>query len=208
MIAMYNSLRGILSAKDSNTSASFACLDIQGVEYILEISRTCFMDLPNLGEELRLLCYLQVREDQMYLLGFLKEEERLLFLDLLKVEGIGPKQALKILSGMQAKGLGELLEAGDVDGLERIPGLGKKTAQKMVLALKGKLSLDSAFVGTGKTAKEDLGAYEDLAQALVNMGYDRKSCVEVLKRIIPEYADLEASKKEQELLRRAIVELS
>lgn len=211
MITMYNSISGILSGKTASGAVCQALVDNQGIEWVLEVSRTCLMELPETGASVRLLCFLVVREDTQYLAGFHREEERRLFLDLMKVEGIGAKQALKILSGMRSDSIAALLEQGDVDGLERIPGLGKKTAQKMVLALKGKLTLDEAVPGrtaAGNRDNRNLGEHEDIAQALVSMGYDRKSVVTVLEELIPQVQGLDKSQREQELLRRAIMGLS
>ena len=180
---------------------------VGGVEWIAETSRTTLQSLPN-NAEARVFTFLVHREDQMYLVAFATEAERAMFLDLIKVEGIGAKAALKILSAIAPERLAALLEAGDIDGLEALPGLGKKTAQKMVLALKGKLSLEETGNPGGAPVRTEMGVYEDLALALVAMGYERRSVNEVLKRLIPEYQDKPLAQQEQELLRRAIVELS
>ncbi len=209
MIGIFNSLSGIISQKMALTLGCQVCIMVSGVEWIAETSRTTLQNLPKTGEEGRLFTFLVHREDQMYLVGFATEAERAMFLDLLKVEGIGAKAALKILSAIVPERLAALLEAGDIDGLEALPGLGKKTAQKMVLALKGKLSLEESLPGRpgAVVVKTDLGAYEDLAVALVAMGYERKSVAEVIKRLIPEYQDKPFAQQEQEMLRRAIIEL-
>lgn len=212
MIGLYNSLTGSISRKIQTTQQCQVCITVQGVEWIAETSRVSLQSLPELGVESKLYTFLVHREDQMYLCAFSSEAERSMFLDLIKVEGIGAKAALKILSAIMPARLAALLEAGDVDGLEALPGLGKKTAQKMVLALKGKLTMDDETVMGNPHApggfKGDLGAYEDVAQALVTMGYDRKSVVEVLKRLIPTVQDKPVPLQEQELMRLSIIELS
>jgi Holliday junction DNA helicase RuvA len=207
MIGMFNSLSGTVSRKLLSNQGCQVCLMVGGIEWIAETSRTTLQGLPN-NAEARLFTFLIHREDQMYLVAFASEVERAMFLDLIKVEGIGAKAALKILSAIAPERLAALLEAGDVDGLEALPGLGKKTAQKMVLALKGKLSLEETDKPGNTPVRTELGVYEDLALALVAMGYERRSVNEVLKRLIPEYQDKPFAQQEQELLRRAIVELS
>ncbi len=210
MITMYNSISGTLTGRLIETAGQQACVETGGIEWILEISKSSFVDLPAEGSQVRLYVYCHTREDQAYLCGFLKLEERHLFLDLLKVEGIGPKQALKILSGAQVDRLLVLLEEGNVEGLEQLPGLGKKTAQKMVLTLKGKLKLDDESpAAKQRSATIDIAKdYEELAQALVQMGYDRKLAVVALNKLIPEFKDFPKAHQEQELLRRAIIDLS
>jgi Holliday junction DNA helicase RuvA len=212
MIGLFNSLSGTISRKILSPQQCQVCIQVQGVEWLAETSRTSLQALPETGAEARLYTYLVHREDLMYLCAFASDAERAMFLDLLRVEGIGAKAALKILSAIQPGRLAALLDAGDVDGLEALPGLGKKTAQKMVLALKGKLTIDESGEerkprSAGAAVKGDLGIHEDLAQALVAMGYERKAVVEVLKRLIPEYADKPILQQEQEMLRRAIIEL-
>jgi Holliday junction DNA helicase RuvA len=138
----------------------------------------------------------------MKLYGFSSEKRRATFLELLKVEGIGPKGALRIMGGIGQEDLEAALEAGDLDRLERVPGLGKKTAQKMLLALKGKLARLDA---------DDRGSqpYGDLAEALANMGYDKRAAAEALNKAaagLPE--GVQGAERETQLLKRAIVHLS
>jgi Holliday junction DNA helicase RuvA len=211
MVTMFNSLSGQVSRKAISAQGAQVCLLVGGVEWIADTSRNSLQSLPPIGGEARLFTYLIHREDQMYLIGFAGEAERAMFIDLIKVEGIGAKAALKILSAVAPERLAGLLEAGDIDGLEALPGLGKKTAQKMVLALKGKLSLDEsapAGAASGSAPRGELGEFEDLAQALVAMGYERKSVAEAIKRLAPEFAGKPRAQAEQEMMRRAIIELS
>jgi Holliday junction DNA helicase RuvA len=154
--------------------------------------------------------WLYHREDQMKLYGFASTRERDLFLDLMKVDGVGPKQAIKILSSIQVPDLEAALEGSDLARLQAAPGIGTKTAQKMILALKGKLTY------AADSGKEKGGAkkseYEDIVLALVGMGFDRKQTVDAVDSIA---ADLLASGTartsatfEKELFHRAIVGLS
>ncbi len=125
----------------------------------------------------------------------------MLFLDLLKVDGIGPKQAIRILSGANVDSFAEILEAGDVDSLKRIPGIGVKSAQKIILALKGKLTLKEA---------EEAEEGRDLVTALADMGFDRRKAAAVVASLLEETREegIAGEKLEQEIFRRAIVRLS
>jgi Holliday junction DNA helicase RuvA len=193
---MFNSIRGKITGKFSE------CVYILcgGIEWDISAPPTDIARLPAQGEEGRLFTWLFHREDQMKLYGFESEGRRATFLELLKVEGIGPKGALKILGGIGQEELEAALEAGDLARLEAVPGLGKKTAQKMLLALKGKLVRISA-------APES--PYGDLVEALAGMGYDRRAAADALVRaeklIPPETA---AAEKEKLLFKEAIVFLS
>jgi Holliday junction DNA helicase RuvA len=136
----------------------------------------------------------------MKLYGFAGEERRITFLELLKVEGIGPKGALKIMGGIGQDEFEKALESEDLARLEAVPGLGKKTAQKMILALKGKLTSAKAAPKT---------PYGDLVEALTEMGYDRRAAVEALAGAAAELPPgLPEAEKEKLLFKEAIVYLS
>jgi Holliday junction DNA helicase RuvA subunit len=127
--------------------------------------------LPAVGAEARVYLYLHHRDDQMKLYGFAQTSERVLFLELLKVDGIGPRQALRILSSTPPEMFLPILDAGDVEALSRTPGIGKKTAQKIVLTLRGKLRLEE---------HEASSSSDELVAALVEMGFERKQAVEAV----------------------------
>jgi Holliday junction DNA helicase RuvA len=130
------------------------------------------------GEEGRVFTWLYHREDAMKLYGFSSEKRRATFLELLKVEGIGPKGAIRIMGGISQEELENALDTENLARLEAVPGLGKKTAQKMLLALKGKLAkLDDA---------KSAGPYGDLADALAGMGYDKRAAAEALAKAATE----------------------
>jgi Holliday junction DNA helicase RuvA len=139
----------------------------------------------------------------MKLYGFADEKRRAAFLELIKVEGIGPKGGLKILGGIDQAELEEALEAEDLARLERVPGLGKKTAQKMILALRGKLA---------KGGGEAVSPYGDLAEALTGMGYERREAQEALgkaaEELGPGLGQAQGSEREALLIRKAIAYLS
>jgi Holliday junction DNA helicase RuvA len=190
---MFNSIRGRITAKH----AEGLWLLTGGVEWDLGVPLIDRAELPPPGEEAVVFTWLYHREDQMKLYGFSSERRRSTFLELLKVEGIGPKGALKIMGGIGQEELERALETGDLDRLERVPGLGKKTAQKMLLALKGKLARPGGE-----------GPYADLAEALAGMGYDRRASAEALAKASSDLKAAGLAEGEAELLKGAIVYLS
>jgi Holliday junction DNA helicase, RuvA subunit len=198
---MFNSIAGILTGK-GNTSAF---VDTYGLEWEIFVTRFTLEKL-NLEEKVKLYTWLQHREDQMQLFGFYSIKERSMFLDLTKVDGIGPKQAMKILSSITPDNLEIALENGDIARLQAISGIGKKTAQKMTLALKGKLTI-TEDTPSSLTVKTD---YEEIVIALVEMGYERKRCVEVVNKIALSMKEKgkDPLKEESELFRLSIVELA
>jgi Holliday junction DNA helicase RuvA len=195
---MFNSIRGIVSAK--GVEAAFV---LSGdIEWEIAMPANDIHGLE-LNGECRVLTWLYHREDQMKLYGFSNERRRGTFLELLKVEGIGPKGALKIMSGISQDDLEKALENGDLARLEAVPGLGKKTAQKMLLSLKGKL------VHAGDALSHS-SPYNDLVEALAEMGYDRRAAAEALAKAEAsiEKSDLPNAEKEKLLFKEAIVYLS
>ena len=157
-------LRGKLIAKHPNQ----AIVEAGGVGYDVAISVPTFSELPDAGEEVALHIHTHVREDALALYGFLRHDEKQLFERLLAVSGIGPKLAMTVLSGMPAEAMVAAIRASDTARLTRIPGIGKKTAERMVLELKDKLA---AFAET--PAKPVSPLEEDVVSALVNLGYQR-----------------------------------
>jgi len=167
-------LRGRLLAKHPNQ----AVVEAGGVGYDLTISVPTFSELPAVGSEVALFVYTHVREDALALYGFLRPAEKKLFERLISVSGIGPKLAITILSGMAADDMVAALRAGDAARLTRIPGIGKKTAERMVLELRDKLEgLAAAPTAppSGVSAVE-----EDVLSALMNLGYSRPSAERAL----------------------------
>ena len=148
--------------------------------------------------------YLYHRDDQMRLYGFATREERNLFLDLLRVDGVGPRLVIRILSGIDAHDLVQALEGNDLVRLVQIPGLGNKTAQKMVLALQGKLSLAPARDSAAP------GLEADITAALTGMGFGRRDSREAVRAVLRDTAAFAGSgaEREQEVLRRAVARLS
>ena len=160
-------LRGKLLAKHPNQ----AIVEAAGVGYDVTISVPTFSDLPAPGSEVALHIHTHVREDALALYGFLRPSEKVLFEKLLMVSGIGPKLAITILSGMAADEMVGAIRGNDVARLTRIPGIGKKTAERMVLELRDKLPQSAP---TAITATPPVSAMEvDVLSALVNLGYQR-----------------------------------
>src|SRR5216683_6102099 len=158
-------LRGKLITKHPNE----AIVEAAGVGYQVNISIPTFTGLPALGSEVSLFIHTHVREDALALFGFLKSEDKQLFEKLLSVSGIGPKLAITILSGMAADAMVGAIRGNNVALLTRIPGIGKKTAERMVLELRDKL--DS--FGTPEAMAAATPVEEDVISALVNLGYQR-----------------------------------
>ena len=193
---MFNSIHGTITQKLPDSVYILS----SSVEWDISVPATDIAKLPAVGEECRIFTWLYHREDQMKLYGFASSERRDTFLELIKVDGVGPKGALKIMGGISQEDLEEALEAEDLVRLEAVPGLGKKTAQKMILALKGKIV-------RGKAAPAS--PYGDLIEALAGMGYDRRSAGEALSKAEAGLStDIEGSEREKQLFKQAIVELS
>jgi Holliday junction DNA helicase RuvA len=194
---MFNSIRGIITEKFAE---GVRLLD-GGLEWDIAVPAIDMGLLPPPGEPGRIFTWLYHREDQMKLFGFADERRRATFLELLKVEGIGPKGALRIMGGISQEHLEQALEAEDLARLEAVPGLGKKTAQKMILALKGKLARE--------TAPPSAGPRGELVEALAEMGYDKRAAAEAVARaeaaLDPE---ITGADREKFLFREAIVYLS
>jgi len=154
-------------------------LDVGGVGYELDVPMSTFYNLPGLGEKVTLLTHFAVREDGHFLYGFLGEAERFAFRQLLKVSGIGARTALSVLSGLSVNDLATAVAQQELGRLVKIPGIGKKTAERLLLELKGKL----AQVGgvTLSIAADDARA--DISNALLALGYNEKEAAAALKQL-------------------------
>ena len=168
-------LRGKLISKHPNQ----AVVEAAGVGYEVNISIPTFSGLPALGSEVGLFIYTHVREDALSLFGFLRSEDKQLFERLISVSGIGPKLAITILSGMETDAMVASIKGNNVPSLTRIPGIGKKTAERMVLELRDKLD---AF-GVPEAAAAATPVEEDVVSALVNLGYQRVLVEKALGRV-------------------------
>jgi Holliday junction DNA helicase RuvA len=193
---MFNSIRGIISTRGVETAYLLSGF----IEWEITMPVNDIQHL-SLNNEHKIFTWVYHREDQMKLFGFIDERRRMTFLELLKVEGIGPKGAVKIMGGISQEDLEKALENSDLTRLEAVPGLGKKTAQKMVLSLKGKLvqSGESNLLTT---------PYNDLVEALAAMGYERRAAIEALAKAQSSAPGLPEEEKEKFLFKEAIVYLS
>jgi holliday junction DNA helicase RuvA len=170
-------LRGKLIARHPNQ----VIVDAMGVGYDVTISVPTFSELPPAGGEVSLHIHTHVREDQIALHGFLRPEEKHLFEKLISVSGIGPKLAITILSGMPTNEMTAAIRGNDVARLTKIPGIGRKTAERMVLELRDKLpavGTDQVHVVPSLSAVQ-----EDVLSALMNLGYQRASAEKALSTI-------------------------
>jgi holliday junction DNA helicase RuvA len=168
--AMIGLLRGRLLEKRPNQ----VILDVGGVGYLVAVPLSTFAALSELHAEVTLLIHTHVREDALALYGFLSAREKHLFELLLGASGVGPTLALKILSGMNVEELVPAIRTGDLARLTRIPGVGRKTAERMVVELKDKLE---AVTGEAEkpAAASPAGAESDVKSALINLGYDERT---------------------------------
>lgn len=175
MIAL---LTGILVQKTPENCV----IDVGGVGYSVHTSLTTFAVLPDIGREVKINIYTHVREDQLVLYGFTSIEEKAIFQRLIAVSGVGPKTALAILSGIPATHLAEAIANEDRARLSTIPGVGKKTAERIIVELKDRLAKDFAIF-TGGPVSERGRLYEDTVSALTNLGYLRHTAEGTLKKI-------------------------
>ena len=196
---MIHSIHGTITA----LGAGFIRLEQSGIEWTLEASAQSVSSAPRVGEQARIYTWLYVREDAMKLFGFTEAKERRVFLDLLSVNGVGPRQALKMLSAARSDDILRMLEQEDTAGLSRLPGLGKKTAAKIVLQLRGTLSEETPQ-GAGQSAG---GPLDDVTAGLIEMGYDRSRATEAVARALEqvEAEEVDEAERERELFRRAIL---
>lgn len=174
-------LRGTLLEKTPNQ----IIVDVQGVGYDVIIPVSTFSSLPDTGAEVRLRIHTHVREDAIVLFGFHSPQEKLLFEKLISVSGIGPKLGITILSGLATDDLVSSIRNGQVDHLVRIPGVGKKTAERMVLELRDKL--ESIPGGSAETAQERPTSTlteieQDVLSALVNLGCQRPAAETAIRK--------------------------
>lgn len=172
-------------------------VDVGGVGYEVDVPMSTFYNLPALGERVILLTHFIVREDAQQLFGFLSPEERATFRLLVKISGVGPRTALSILSGLSVAELAQAV-AQQVSGrLVKVPGIGKKTAERLLLELKGKLGPDLEV-----SASPASDAQADIVQALVALGYNEREAAAALKALPPDVGVSEGIKQALKALSR------
>ena len=171
-------------------------IDCHGVGYEIEVPMTTFYDLPEVGNEVVLLTHFLVREDAQLLFGFATDQERIIFRKLLKVNGIGAKASLSILGGMTTNELTHSIQTQDVNSLIKIPGVGKKTAERLILELKDKFS-DTEFASSKHRGSSELS---DIQNALLALGYNQKDILTVTKDLEENVSVNDGIKKALKLL--------
>jgi holliday junction DNA helicase RuvA len=154
-------------------------VDCNGVGYEVDVPMSTFYNLPGLGEKVSLLTHFVVREDAQVLYGFASSGEREAFRQLIRISGVGPRTALAVLSGMSVGDIAQAVSAQDAGRLIKVPGIGKKTAERLLLELKGKLGPD---LGSASAAAAS-DAQTDIVQALVALGYSDKDAAAALKSL-------------------------
>lgn len=168
-------LNGLLIEK----APPFIVIDCAGIGYEVEVPMSTFYNLPELGVKVQLLTYMVVREDAQLLYGFATDQEKQTFKQLLKVNGIGAKSALAILSGVSVADLAAAVSAQDTSMLTRIPGIGKKTAERLLLEMKDKFAVTD-MSGVASTAKS---ATYDVLNALLALGYNEREAQAAVKQL-------------------------
>jgi Holliday junction DNA helicase RuvA len=171
---MIGRLTGVLAEKNPPQ----VLIDAQGVGYELDVPMSTFYNLPAVGERTTLLTQLIVREDAHLLYGFATPGERAAFRELIRIAGVGPRTALSILSGLSVADLARAIAAQDSGRLIKVPGIGKKTAERLLLELKGRLGPDA-----GAAPVVASGARDDIASALIALGYNDREAQAALKSL-------------------------
>ena len=171
---MIGKLTGTLESKNPPQ----VLLDCHGVGYEVDVPMSTFYNLPGVGEKVSLLTHFVVREDAQILYGFASDAERAAFRQLIRISGVGPRTALAVLSGMSVAELSQAITLQEAGRLVKVPGIGKKTAERLLLELKGKLGAD---MGAQAHAVND--AQADILQALLALGYNDKEAAAALKAL-------------------------
>ena len=195
-------LSGKLKEKEANT----AIIDVGGVGYETTISQSTYYELGEIDSDISLRIYTYVREDTLQLFGFITMRERGLFLKLITVSGIGPKLAITMLSGMGADEIIGSIQTDNLVNLTSIPGIGKKTAERLVIELRDKLDeiaidgKDTVSLAAAANSGSGGQIYDDALSALVNLGYQQNDAAKALKNAVQEGTEMNV----QKLLRRGL----
>lgn len=193
---MIGRLTGILADKNPPQ----ILVDVQGLGYELDVPMSTFFALPAVGERVTLLTHLSVREDAHLLYGFLTVQERATFRELLKISGIGARTALAVLSGMSVAELAQAVTLQETGRLVRVPGIGKKTAERLLLELKGKLG---AELGPAAGALAQTDANADVLHALLALGYSEREATAAVRALPPSVGVSEGIKQALKSLAKA-----
>ena len=191
---MIGSIRGRISSK----TPPQLTVDVGGIGYELEAPMSTFFLLPSVGDEVRLLTHLVVREDAHILYAFATDEERRLFRNLIKVSGVGPKIALALLSGISVEAFALCVQNQDIVALTRVPGIGRKTAERLVIEMRDRLGPTAEATVTATAGSPGPNPEAEAFGALVALGYKPAEATRLLKAAGP------GTHSTEELLRRAL----
>ena len=194
---MIGRLSGVLLEKNPPQ----VLLDVGGVGYEIDVPMSTFYNLPKIGDKVALFTQLIVREDAHLLYGFGTEAERATFKQLLKVSGVGPKVGLAVLSGMSVNDLAEAVATQETGRLTRVPGIGKKTAERLMLELKDKLKVDVRISVGGEASKPSASA--DILNALISLGYNEKEALYAIKELPKDIAVSDGIRQALKLLSKS-----
>lgn len=194
---MIGRLRGTLEIK----RPPYLLIEVGGVGYELQVPMSTFYHLPEKGAMVTLLTHFYVREDTQVLFGFFEERERALFKALIKISGVGPKMALTILSGIEVSAFMQCVERKDAIPLVRLPGVGKKTAERLIIEMAGKSSKTSEEIDFSNSSliKQEQSAEEEAMSALIALGYKPQEAAKALSK-----AAEQDNSSSQVLIRRAL----
>ena len=176
---MIGRLHGLLAEKNPPQ----VLVDCHGVGYEVDVPMSTFYNLPETGQAVTLLTHFVVREDAHLLYGFTTAQERSAFRELIKVTNVGPRLALAVLSGLSVTDLAQAITSQEVARLVKVPGIGKKTAERLLLELKGKLGADMGDLGGAGAGVPRSDAQADIGQALLALGYNDKEAAAALKAL-------------------------
>lgn len=190
---MIGRLAGTLLEKDPPE----ILLDVNGVGYTLQVPMSTYYDLPEIGGKAALFTHLTIREDAHLLFGFLRKPDRTMFRELIRVSGVGPRTALAVLSGMSTQDIVAAVADQEAARLTRVPGIGKKTADRLLLELKGRLAPELA--AAAGTARHDATG-TDVLRALLALGYSDKEASLVVNKLAPDASVEDGIKQALKLL--------
>lgn len=199
---MFSYIKGTLE----EIAEGFLVVDNHGIGYQIQTSAFVLDELPSIGTEVKIYTYLHVKEDSMTLFGFLTKEELLIFQLLLRVNGIGPKGALGILSALSVDELRFAVLAGDAKAISKAPGIGAKSAQRIILELKDKLDITEVLTDKGsaeRTAPKEATAKNEAMQALVALGYSSSEALSAVTK-----ADVSSDADVEEILKASLKQMA
>jgi Holliday junction DNA helicase RuvA len=193
---MIGLIRGIIVSKQ----APDVIIDVQGLGYEVLVSLSTYFEMPNIGSEVLLHTHFVVRDDAQLLFGFSSLEERALFRQLIKINGVGPKMALAILSGMSTNEFSRAVQSNDIDTLVKLPGVGKKTAERLLIEMRDKISLVSENIdGLAGQVSDTSDIKQEAESALIALGYKPQDASKMINGV-----DESLTESSEQLIRAAL----